>query len=279
MINPGVEQIHRCEQSRRATQTPQPLPEDGVDVARHIDLRQCAVDLQPVRRIIARQRKGIGFERQVFGEHRELARVLGLRGQSDKLDLVARVRIDRTCLEHRHAFQAVGNRNHGRVDRAPRELAGEPRFRRRALQDRDLLSAHLGDLGDRRVGLDQEAAAVHEYQVRKIDRCKARLCLRGIGAFEVGLARGNHLDALGRAAHHPIDLEVGLADGAPDLGDDALAQVDRIAGGLIVRRDPRERERVAGKCNIDDLGGLDLAERVRCGLRVGPGGSQSESDQ
>jgi hypothetical protein len=48
-----------------------------------------------------------------------------------------------------------------------------------------------------------------------------------------------------------------------------IAQVDRVARGLIVRTDP-EKEGIAGKRDIDGFGRLDLAERVRCRLCMAP---------
>ena len=108
-----------------------------------------------------------------------------------------------------------------------------------------------------------------KMRLEKSTLARRAMRLRRVGALEVGLARGDHLQALGHRADHPVHLEVGLADGAADLRDHALAHVDRVAGGLVVGADERERQRIARERDVDRLGGLDLAERV--GGRLGEG--------
>ncbi len=98
---------------------------------------------------------------------------------------------------------------------------------------------------------------------REIDALHSRRRCRRVRAIEVRLAGRDHREPLGDGADEPVDLEVGDADGAPDLRDDAPAQVDRIAGGLVVVADERERQRVAGERDVDLLCGLDLRRACR----------------
>ena len=252
----------------------QPLREDRLDVAADIDLRQRPVDLEAQRRIAARQCQRIRLERNVLGQHRELARVLGLRGEPDQLDLVARVGIHGARLEHRDARVGVVDLDERRIDQPPLHVFQKPAFGRRALEYGDALAAHVADPVDRRIGAHQQAAAVDEGEVREVHVGQARLRLRGVGALEVRAARCHHLQALGDRTHQPVDLERGLADGAADLGDDLLAQVDRVAGGLVARADEREGQRVARERHVDGLGGLDLRQRVDRRLRARAAGAE-----
>src|SRR5512137_2270938 len=84
-----IEQEHRGEQARRAAEPAQPLLEDHLDVRGQIDLGERGVHLAPERRIVARQREGVGLVRELLGEQREARRILHLRGDPDQLDLVA----------------------------------------------------------------------------------------------------------------------------------------------------------------------------------------------
>ena len=65
------------------------------------------------------------------------------------------------------------------------------------------LAAKVGQLIDRRSGLDEEAAGVDEDQVREIDVGEPRLRLRRVGAFEIGAACSDHLQAFGDGTGPP----------------------------------------------------------------------------
>ena len=97
----------------------------------------------------------------------------------------------------------------------------------------------------------------------------------GVGAIHVGLAARHHLDALGRGADDPVDLEARLADRLADPGDHALTQIDRITGWLVALGDKRKRQRIARERDVDRLRGLDLRERIGRALRNGPRGNQA----
>src|SRR5690348_6033522 len=81
-----VQQIHRGEEPARTPERTEPLGEDGIDLAREIDLGQLAIDLQPEGRIVARKHERIGFERQILAEQREPLGALRLRRETDELD-------------------------------------------------------------------------------------------------------------------------------------------------------------------------------------------------
>ena len=108
----------------------------------------------------------------------------------------------------------------------------------------------------------QEAAAVDEDQVAEVDVLHPRLRRSGVGALEVGLAAGDHRDAVGHRIDDPVDLEVRHADSPTDRRNYALAQVDRIAARLIVGLDVGEGQRIAGKGDGDRPCGLDFRQRV-----------------
>ena len=75
-------------------------------------------------------------------------------------------------------------------------------------------------------------------------------------------------EPLGDRARDPVDLEVRVADRTADRRDDALAQVDRVAGRLVVWAARRERQRVGREGDVDLARRPDLAERVGGGLGV-----------
>ena len=181
----------------------------------------------------------IRLEREVFGEQRERRRVLRLRGQAHELDLVAGDRRRRAGLEHRRAFV-------GRRARAPpwRRLRVAAQQRVQPLLGRGVADARRSSCrpGRQRSGsapsvLDEEAAAVDEDRGSRSRQSSWRVSVCVVFAHSRSARpRLHHCEALGDRAGHPVDLEVGLADRAADLGDDALAEVDRVAGRLCRRR-------------------------------------------
>jgi hypothetical protein len=106
-----------------------------------------------------------------------------------------------------------------------------------------------------------------KIRFEKSNRGQARLRLRRIGALEFGAAGRDHLQAFGHRSGQPVHFEVRFAHGAADLRNDALAQLDRIAGGLVVGFIEGEGKRIRRIRHVDRLGCLDLPQRIGSGLR------------
>ncbi len=183
------------------------------------------------------------------------------------LILSRRERVEPPRLEQRDALVAVVEAPDPHVHRLVLDRGVEALLGGRSLEHPDPLAGEVGEAGDARVGLDGEAARVDEHEVGEVDLLHPRLRRRRVGAVELGLAGGDHRDAVGGGADDPVHLEVGDARDAPEVRDHPLAQVDRVAGRRVPGGDVRERQRIPGKRDGDLLGRADLAQRVR-GLRA-----------
>ena len=159
--------------------------------------------------------------------------------ESDELHLVAGERVDRAGVEHHRALGAVAHRDDGRVDPRSRMHRAQALLGRRAADHRDLLALeHVESLW---IGPSLRTRSPPLSMNTRFEKSTSAMRDRRgrVRAVEVGAARLHRASRSLTVPGIQLTLRFGVADRAPDPGEDAAAQVDRVADRLPPRRSAR----------------------------------------
>src|SRR4030095_4861063 len=110
--------------------------------------------------------------------------------------------------------------------------------------------------------LDEEASPVDEGHVTEIDLLLARERVRRRAALQVDGAADHRLDARVDGDRHPLHVELLQAELLLHGRRDALAEIDRVAGGRAVTALERERHGLLPVAERDRAAVLDLLQRA-----------------
>lgn len=256
------QEVHRDVQLRAVgrDRLQEPLLVELLRVVVEDDVGHRAVDHALELHVVLAEHDRVGLDRQQVAHHGVVGRALGVGTKAVEQHVVHGKGIGAAGGHHAEGLGVVLGLDHVDLQHARFGHGADLPAIGAAARGNDGLAVQVFPARDAGAGLHQHAAAGDVVRDGEGHLLAPLARVVGGAAFQVGTAFLDGGDARGGRHRHVLHLQVGPLEFRAQLVDHAQAQVQRVADGLLVGVEVRERDGTLAMREADGAGVADAVE-------------------